>query len=51
MLTKLDEIVKNNKLHSKTKFVRSDSSQKNDFPKLHLDELKTRITFGELLLN
>jgi hypothetical protein len=43
----LEEIVKNNKLHSKTKFVRLDSSQINDFPKLHLDELKTRITFGE----
>ena len=47
----LEEIVKNNKLYSKTKFVRLDSSQINDFPKLHLDELKTRITFGELLLN
>jgi hypothetical protein len=33
----LEEIVKNNKLHSKTKFVRLNSSQINDFPKLHLD--------------
>ena len=47
----LEEIVKNNKLHSKTKFLRLDSTQITDFPKLHLNELKTRITFGELVLN
>jgi hypothetical protein len=41
----LEELVKNNKLNFKTKFIKLDTSEVTDFPKLCLDEIKIRITF------
>jgi hypothetical protein len=42
----LVELVKNDKLNLKTKFIKLDTSEVTDFPKLCLDEIKI-ITFGE----
>jgi hypothetical protein len=43
--------VENNQLKSKAKFIKLDSTQIIDFPKLDLNEIKTRITLGELRLS
>ncbi len=47
----LQTIVENNQLKSKAKFIKLDSTQIIDFPKLDLNEIKTRITLGELRLS
>jgi len=47
----LQKIVENNKLKSKTKFIKLDSTQIIDFPKLDLNEIKTGITLGEFRLS
>jgi hypothetical protein len=44
----LQKIVENNQLKSKAKFIKLDSTQIIDFPKLDLNEIKTRITLGKL---
>jgi hypothetical protein len=41
----LGELVKNDKLNFKTKFIKLDTSEVTDFLKLCLDEIKIRSTF------
>ena len=47
----LQKIVEDNQFKSKTKFIKSDSSQIIDFPKLDLNEIKTGITLAEFRLS
>ena len=47
----LQKIVEDNQLKSKTKFIKLDSNQIIDFPKLDLNEIKTGITLGEFRLS